>query len=286
MPATKNKKVSERSTKLELWSAYNEAITQISGEEIIVNNDDSVNEMIKKLSETKININSEFDALTKSLLGDLSELYKTSEKIRQNKEELLKHFEEQKNELQRLIADTKVKWSNEERLFEEEFKTKKADAETSHCRQEEEYKYNLELSRKKEQDSYLVNKTLREKALADQENALAVRKKEIAEMEKQISEMPTLIESKVQAAEEARTKELTTKYQIEIKELTVEKDHTRKIYELNTSNLQATIKSQSEEIAALKSQLTKANDMMKDMAVSAIEAKKPTILSSKSNEDK
>lgn len=286
MSVTKDKKISEKSTKQELWNAYNEVVVQVSGEEIITNDDDSVNDMIKKLSETKININSEFDALTKSLLGDLGELYKTSEKIRQNKENIIKHFENQKSELQRTIDEVKVKWSNDEKQLEEEYKTKKVEIETVHLRQEEEYQYNLELSRKKEFDTYKADKSLREKTLRDQEEMLAMRKKEIAEMEKQIAEMPTLIENKIKTAEEALARELNSKYQTQIKELTIAKEHAQKIAEINGANSQTTIKTQSEEIGTLKIQLSKTNDMLKEMAVSAIEAKKPTILTSKSNEDK
>jgi hypothetical protein len=68
MPAQKEKKVSEKSTKQELWAAYNEAVDQVFGEEMDIQSDDSVNDVIKKLSETKIHINSQFDELTKSLL--------------------------------------------------------------------------------------------------------------------------------------------------------------------------------------------------------------------------
>lgn len=284
MPPAKEKQISEKSTKIELWTAYNEAIAQISGEDMAIQSDDSVNDVIKKLSETKIHINSKFDELTKSLLGDLGELYKTSEQIRQNKEDLIKHFENQKKELQYQMEDVKSKWEAEEKKLDDEFKQKKADQEIKHQRYEEEYKYNLGIVRKKEHDEYLADKIAREKTIAEQESMISDRKKEIAKMEKQIAETPALIEKKVSEAEENLAKDLASKYQSQIKELSINKEHGAKIAEIKIVNLETIIKNQIEEIAGLKSELSKVSAMMKEMAVSAIEAKKPTVMSSKSSD--
>lgn len=284
MPPVKDKQISEKSTKIELWEAYNQAVTQISGEEATIQSDDSVNDVIKKLSETKIHINSQFDELTKSLLGDLGELYKASEQIRQNKEGLIKHFENQKNDLQYQMEEVKNKWLGEEKRFENELKQKKVDLEIKHQRDEEEYKYGLCIVRKKEHDDYLADKTARENLIAEQETTISDRKQEIAEMEKQIAEMPALIEKKVKEAEENLAKDLASKYQSQIKELSINKEHNAKIAEIKITNLETIIKNQSEEISSLKSELSKVNSMMKEMAVSAIEAKKPTVLSSKSSD--
>ncbi len=284
MPTSKEKKVNEKSTKLELWQAYNEVANKISSDEMVVRSDDSVNDVIKNLSETKININSQFDQLTKSLLGDLGELYKTSEQIRQNKEDLIKHFENQKKELQFQMEEVKTSWTIEEKKLDDEFKQKNIDLATNNQRQEEEYNYNLNILRKKEHDGYLTEKIAREKAIAAEEKVIADRKKEISEMEKQIADMPTLIEKKVKDSEEILAKNLTDKYQNQIKELSVDKEHNAKIAEIKIANLELTIKNQSVEISSLKSELSKVNAMMKEMAVSAIEAKKPTILSSKSSD--
>lgn len=285
MPPAKEKQLSEKSTKIELWTAYNEAVAQISGEETTIQSDDSVNDAIKKLSETKININSQFDEISKSLLGDLGELYKTSEQIRQNKEDLVKHFENQKKELQQQMEEVSANWRIKEKKFEDEFEQKKIDREIEHQRGEDEYKYNLGIARRKEQDEYLADKAVREKTVADEEAAIVKRKKEIAEMEKQIAEMPILIEKKIKEAEDNLAKDLSAKYQTQIKELSISKEHTTKIAEIKIANLEATIKSQTEEISGLKSELAKVSAMMKEMAVSAIEAKKPTILSTKSSDE-
>ena len=285
MPTQKEKKVSEKSTKLELWTAYNEVVAQISDEKMTVQSDDSVNDVIKKLSETKINLSSQFDEITKSLLGDLGELYKTSEQIRQNKEDLVKYFENQKRDLQHQMEEVKNKWIIEEKKLENEFKEKKVDLEIQRQRQEEEYGYNLGTLRKKEHDEYLADKIAREKAIAEKETAISDRKKEIAEMEKQIAEMPALIDRKVKEAEENLAKDLASKYQTQIKELSVNKEHNTKIAEIKIANMETIIKNQAEEISGLKSELSKVNAMIKEMAVSAIEAKKPAIMSAKHSDE-
>jgi len=278
MPTQKEKKVSEKSTKLELWTAYNEVVAQISGEEIAVQSDDSVNDAIKKLSETKININGQFDQITKTLLSDLSDLYKTSEQIRQNKEDLIKFFENQKKDLQNQMEEVKKKWTFEEKRLQDDFQQKKNDQETKRQREEEEHKYNLSISRKKENDQYQIEKERQDRILKE-------REKEIATMEKQVAEMPTLIAVKIKEAEENLTKDLSAKYQLQIKELAVSRENEAKIAEIKIANLETIIKNQAEEISGLKSELSKVNAMMKEMAVSAIEAKKPAILSSKSSNE-
>jgi len=284
MPTAKEKKISEKSTKQELWSAYNEVVAQIGGEKIEVAEDDTVNEMIRKLSETKIKINSEFDELTKALLSDLSDLYKTSESIRQNKLELLDRFDKQKKLLSSEIEEVRNRWRTEEIKLGNDFKQRTNDLDTEHKRREEEYIYNLKITRQKETDDYNAMKERREKAITEQENIISERKKEITEMEKQIADMPALIESKIKSAEEVLTKELTAKYQIQIKDVATDKEHQAKISEIKIGNLESTLKSQNDEIAALKSQLQKANEMIKDMATTAIESKKPLILNSKSQD--
>jgi len=278
MPTQKEKKVSEKSTKLELWTAYNEVVAQISGEEIAVQSDDSVNDAIKKLSETKININGQFDQITKTLLSDLSDLYKTSEQIRQNKEDLIKFFENQKKDLQNQMEEVKKKWTFEEKRLQDDSQQKKNDQETKRQREEEEHKYNLSISRKKENDQYQIEKERQDRILKE-------REKEIATMEKQVAEMPTLIAVKIKEAEENLTKDLSAKYQLQIKELAVSRENEAKIAEIKIANLETIIKNQAEEISGLKSELSKVNAMMKEMAVSAIEAKKPAILSSKSSNE-
>ncbi len=283
MATTKDKKISEKSTKQELWSAYNELVAQTGAEEIVIKEDSSVNDVIKQLSETKININNQFDALTKSLMSDLALLYKTAEQIRQNKEAMIKQFEDQKDNLANTIAAVRTKWNQEEKSLEEEYKAKKDATETAFRREEEEYKYNQLQVRKKEQDEYNEDKRLRQKAIADEEATLSIRKKEIAEMEKQIAEFPSLIEQKVKATEAFITQDLGNKYQSQIKDLSTAKDHAQKIADINISNLDKTIKSQAEEIMSLKAQLVKTNDLLKEMAISALDAKKPIALSNKSN---
>jgi len=284
MPTAKEKKISEKSTKQELWGAYNEIVAQIGGEKIEIAEDDSVNEMIRKLSETKIKINSEFDELTKALLADLSDLYKTSESIRQNKLELLDRFEKQKKLLSQEIEEVRNRWRAEEIKLEINSKQRTNDLGIEHQRKEEEYQYHLKITQQKETDEYNAMKEQREKATAEQENAISERKKEIAEMEKQITEMPALIESKIKTAEEILAKELTVKYQSQIKDIASDKGHEARISEIKIGNLESTLKTQSEEIGNLKSQLQKANEMIKDMATTAIESKKPVILNTKSQD--
>lgn len=282
MPTKKTDgKINEKSTKQELWQAYNEVVSAITTETPIIVEDKTVNDTVKSLSETKLNINSEFDTLSKKLLADFDELYKVKEQIRKGKDQMIENFEKQRIALANEIAEVRSKWTEEAAKLEENFKMNALEIEKQRKREGEEYKYNLELDRRKEKDAYEKQKMERENIIKIKEDELKARTDEIAEMEKTITVMPKKIEEEVKNACASLEKELTSKYQSEIKELKVTKDHEAKISEIKIANLESIIKSQTEEIIKLGKQVSSSNDLVKEMAVTAIESKGKTYANTK-----
>jgi len=124
----------------------------------------------------------------------------------------------------------------------------------------------LKIARQKEKDEYQSEKIKLDKMLTE-------RKNEIAEMKKQVAETPNLVSKKVQEAEENLAKELLAKYQLQPKELSVNNENEAKIAEIKIANLETTIKNQTQEIVSLKTELSKVNSMLKEMAVSLLNQK-------------
>jgi len=273
MPKKAESKVSEKSTKQELWSAYNEVVARVSGEVSEAIADKTVNVAMKNLSEAKLRINTELDELLRKLLTDFNDLENVQEQIAKSKKALLENFDRQKTEISAEIDRAKMQWTEEEARLIEEMKSRVLEEDKKRARETEEFNYNLAQSRKKEQDQFEIRKIEREKILSEKENRIAAREDEIKEMEKQIKEFSAKLEAEVKSAKEILQKDLTARYESELKEIKMQKEHEAKYAEIKLSNLENMTKSQAEEIDNLKKQLYSNNLILKDMAVTAIEAK-------------
>lgn len=273
VPRKIESKVSEKSTKVELWQAYNEAVAGISGEDAPVIDDKLISSATKNLSEVKIKISSELDDLQRKLSSDFNDLGDISDRIRKDKKSMLENFENQRKILNDEISRVRASWIEEQKLSEETSKMRSIEIDKLRNRENEEYNYNLSLSRKKENDLWKAEKEERERILKSEEAKILERKEEISVMEKELAKMPVIIEKEVETACASLEKDLNQKYGSRIKELEILKEHEMKMAEIKIANLDSLAKSQTEEIEDLKKQLHSNNLILKDMAVISIEAK-------------
>lgn len=258
-------KVTARSTKQELWEAYNQLLAKIEKEPVefetakkeIVSPD-----ALRNLAELKLKIGQELDKAGEILLGDLNELHETRNNITNIKRRLIEHFEDQKESLENEIAKVKEQWREQEKNHQEQLEEKTRQEQLARRREEDEYQYNLEFQRRKENEQY----SRREEILKEREN-------EIIEMEKEFAQMPETIVQEVDKAKSQLGKELTDKHNLELRETKLDFEREKKIYELKIANLDSSIGSQNKEIIDLKKQLTNASNQLKEIAVSVIENK-------------
>ncbi len=187
--------------------------------------------------------------------------------------------------LQTLIADyekteaelNKKKISLESSVQEEISRQKK-----EWEREQEEYKYNLKIERKKEEDQYEIAQAKKqaewkekidkkENEIAEKEEIANNRISEIEDMKKEIELFPKKLETAVKDARQETEKNLQKDFAIE-KQISQQQWSSEKMMlEAKNNNLLETIKSQSSEIISLKKSLADANQRAQDLATAVIE---------------
>ncbi|PIP30606.1 hypothetical protein COZ22_00415 [bacterium (Candidatus Howlettbacteria) CG_4_10_14_3_um_filter_37_10] len=280
MAETKSsKKVSEKSTKQELWSAYHELINEMQKEPIdlnipsMTNRENEAPEVTKNLADLKLKIGIEFDKITSDLLKHLNSLEDFKNNLSREKRQIIEKMQVQKEELEKEITKAKKQWEQEKQNYQIELDESKRQKQLERKREDDEYRYALEVKRRDEGDVYEQKQKERERALTEREVSLQKRQSEILEMEKTLGAVSEKVQQAVKEANEKLAKELMSKHNIEINELKTTALHEKNIADLKITNMTETIKVQGTEIDLLKRQLAESSKQLKDVAVSVIEGR-------------
>jgi len=179
----------------------------------------------------------------------------------------------QKEELEKEITKAKKQWEQEKQNYQIELDESKRQKQLERKREDDEYRYALEVKRRDEGDVYEQKQKERERALTEREVSLQKRQSEILEMEKTLGAVSEKVQQAVKEANEKLAKELMSKHNIEINELKTTALHEKNIADLKITNMTETIKVQGTEIDLLKRQLAESSKQLKDVAVSVIEGR-------------
>lgn len=218
----------------------------------------------------------ELTAINESSLEDLIERYEVSAK------ELQITFQNRKEELEQNLADAQKAWQQEQANYQRMLGDRNQNYQTQTQRDAEEYRYNLDLSRKLDQETYEQTQQDLERELAElqetqekqwseRETALAAREAEWADLQSKVDAMPTeLAEAIRKAKEEGKG---IAQYQAKIKADLVmkEMEGQKRSYELRIQALESTINNQNQRLESLSLQLDAALKQVQDLAVKAIE---------------
>jgi hypothetical protein len=189
---------------------------------------------------------------------------------------------EAKETFETQMAAKKSQWESNQAEHDLAVADRNAQSQKARKREEEEYVYNRELTRKKEQNDYDSRKGAQEKELAEKkavvEKDLAERQKSVVEREqaltdlkKQVDEFPKKLELELQSREKSVLERIEFKYK-HISELANrEMDGERKLYLQKVSALDEKIKAQAEQIRELTVKSHEASLQVQGIAVKAIE---------------
>lgn len=268
------KKVTEKSTKQELWDAYNEAALRTEAEPIelsLKETRQTTNEALKSLADSKFKVSEQLEKAAQEITNDLDSLGDLHNQIAKEKKQILDRLEEQKKVLNSEIESVKIKWNQDKKdhevLLEEDSQAKIIERQ----RKEEEYEYKLALIRRTEENEYNENKAQKERELSERENILKTREAEILSMEKDLAGMPFKIETEVKNTQTLLTKDLNQRFETEKREFIFKAESEKKLAELKIANLESVCQNQIKENESLKKQLADVTTQLKQMAVSAIE---------------
>jgi uncharacterized protein YoxC len=174
-------------------------------------------------------------------------------------------------------------WKKEIEETEKLSKERKTETEKIRKREEEEYKYNLALERKKETDVYnekmaLAEKqmaerlTVFEKTMVEREAKVLSSEKELEELQQKATSFPNELEKAVKAAEKAIAINITTQFEFEKQLSQKQTEGDIKLKDQTIQTLNARIKELEQSIKELNAKVQNADTSVKDIAIKAIES--------------
>lgn len=260
------KQISEKSTKQDLWQAYNELIQKVSEEPVKIQleqKETAPSDSLRNLAELKLKISQQLDQTGEELLKNLNVLDETKNIMTKEKRRIIEYFEEQKKTIENEIEHVREQWEKEKKLHKDQIEEENHQRQQENEREEDEYNYHLSIERRKENDEITRTRAEQEAKLKTREESLAAKEQEMSKKEMKVAQ-------EVNSAKTILTQELTAKHNLELREAKLDFERDKKIYELKIANLETQIKSQIEEIVKLERRLSQAAEQTKEIVVSAI----------------
>ncbi len=256
-------KVSDRSTKNEIWEAYQQLLAELQNKPLTVSEDPAkLQKMTSAVSEVKATLMGHFEA-TIERLNTVQQAYQEADQdLIRRKSVALDDLEQSKQDLQLNIETVKKQWE-----------TEKADREAQRQRDEDTYNYNLSRKRRDDEETYIQKTKDREAKLAERELALADREQSAKDLTVQVEAFPAQLDAAVKAAREEVVKELKAQASSELQQTKQQLEHEKSILTLKLQGAEASITTQAKQIADLQRQLDNSSAQLKEMAVAVIQSK-------------
>lgn len=269
-------KVSEKSTKSELWTAYNQLVAQLEGRaaepspelQAALAHDPS-----RSLAELKLKLSQQLDALGEEVQADIANLADVRRAIKFERRQLLEARATEKQQLINEMAKVRHHWEEEQQEHDREQSRELEELLQSRQREDDEFQYNLQRKRRSDEDAYNQKHAEREVALEAKELSLAEREQHMKQLEAEIASWPKRLDDTVAAARAELSKEAAQRHTAEIRELKLIHQHEVALANVKIHGLEQQLKNQGTEVDSLKSQLADASRQLKDMAVTVIEAR-------------
>lgn len=292
---TEVKKVSTKSTKNEILSAYEELARKLqenaeSAEERKTDMETkhheelrdkaskhTVDAILKSIAELEVSARKWLGDLAQALAKELEKLKNLEEVITGEKKylETIHRIKVEADTLAQLIQaskDKKKQLEEEYKQLEEDLERKKTVQREAWQREEEEYEYELYLKRRKEEADYEEKKVAKERMLKEREEKLAAAERELQELRKFREEAEKNLDITVNRVREETEKETRKEEEIRAKILGERVAAEKHIAELTIATLQKELTTKEEAIRQLKHELDIANRGVKDIAMKVIES--------------
>lgn len=169
-------------------------------------------------------------------------------------------------------------WNKKQELLETEYKERKENLEKLRLREEEEYKYAQELTRRKETDEYLTKKTALEKELNDKKSSLQQREIEIKAKERLLQDLeitvtnfPEEMQKAIAVAEEKLSQKLELEHKFSFDLKAKEHESEVKLAQQRISHLENKVKEQEIQIKILNQKGDEALQQVQSIACRALD---------------
>lgn len=310
-----SKEVTSKNTKSEIYEAYKELLEEIKEnkkeepqkvqekaqkEKMSEKSSKLADEaIINGIASLKLNFSSSMDHLEKSLLEEFKKLKEIKESIDFEKENIKELYQIKTEadtlaallEAQRIkktsfdgeINELQAQWEKKKKEHAEQTKEEEESIKKQRKREDEDYKYNLETARKKEQDVYDAKKSEQEQQLktkretfekefAEREIVLKEKEQEFLGLQVQAKKFPEELNIAVEQAKKTVAEELKAKFEFE--SMLTEKDFKAelKMKDLEIKNLHEKIKSLEETLKQQQQKIENSEKHVKDITIKTIES--------------
>jgi chromosome segregation ATPase len=255
-------KVSDKSTKTEIWTAYKELLETFKTEPAVVaSNSSEVNELGAALEHSKAELLGKFEAALKAVGGVADDYAAAEQALGKRKAESIERLERSKAELQEVIDQVRKSWEQEQ-----------ADHKRECEREAEEYAYELNKKRRAEEETFQSKWQTKFVELDRREAELKTQESRLAELEQAAEKAPEQLEKAVSEAKEKLVKEIQVAHTAELKDVRQQAEHQKSLLELKLQTAEAAVVAKDKQLTELQKQLEAASAQLKDMAVTVIKA--------------
>ncbi|HTE22596.1 MAG TPA: hypothetical protein VK674_06170 [Candidatus Limnocylindria bacterium] len=264
--ASTAKKVNEKSTKGEIWEAYQGLLAELQQRPVTVSDDPArLLTMTTALTEAKAALIGRFDSTIERLSAVQQAYHEADQELTRRKSAAIEAVERSRQELEASIDAVRKRWEQEN-----------ADRSLDHQREEDTYAYELARKRRDEEEAYSKKAKEREAALTARETSLKERETQTEDLAKQVEAFPARLEAAAKTAREELAKELKAQHANELKDTKQSLEHEKSILVLKLQAADTTIGTQTKHITELQRQLDASAAQLKEMAVAVIQSKNAT----------
>ncbi|MBD2393137.1 hypothetical protein H6G11_02575 [Cyanobacterium aponinum FACHB-4101] len=207
--------------------------------------------------------------------------------LRQEHQEKLKLLENQIEESKKLIEIQQEKlrknWEKEQAEFEIKIAEESKLLEEARAKEEADYNYNLQISRKREMDEYEEIKRNQERELnllgkeknklwQERENILASQEEEFKANQEKIAQLEEQVKTEVNKARSEAIQEADREAKVKANLVEKEWEATKQGYEFKIQSLEAKIAQQNQQIDAIALQLQNATNQAQSLALKAFQS--------------
>lgn len=249
----------------------------------------------KQQLEDLYQLSANTDSLSAMLLAQKEKKEQFEQEMATRKAELNEQIKTEKERFDTEVTEKRSQWKKDQELYAAQAKEAAEDRKKNQAREEEEYLYNLKITRKKETDQYEEKKQKLEKELADKkaafEHEFTGRESKIQEAESELKELrtksaafPAELEKAVAAATKAVSEKLETQFGFEKELQQKETVGELKLKDQIIGTLNAKIKDMETTIKELSQKAVTAETSVKDIAIRAIESSSKSYFAEKNKE--
>ena len=223
------------------------------------------------------------DSLAAMLLAQKEKKEQFEQEMATRKAEFEERIRTEKERVDTEMTEKRSQWKKEQELYTVQTKEALDEKKKSQAREDEEYQYNLKITRKKEADQYEEKKQKLEKELADKKTAFekefAERETKIQEAEAELKELriknaafPAELEKAVNVATKAVSEKLEAQFRFEKELREKETEGELRLKDQIVETLRGKIKDMEVAIKELSQKAITAEASVKDIAIRAIDS--------------